>query len=398
MDVAYFLLLACLGPVITAQDCLQPVGGPNMNLKDKDLLLQEFPDGTQVTFACDVGHVSAGGSAVITCTAGSWSAVRLKCERKNCGPFEEVENGHIDYSEGTEFGAKIVITCNTGYRFVGQQEPKKILCGDKGWLGRLPVCEEVTCNVPPAIADGTFSPNKEVYGYREVVQYSCQKDLTLSGSKSVSCSDDGTFQPDPPTCLTVQCEDPHVEDGDWVDGSRPPYGYKATVIFRCRSGYIMKGESTQICEINSQWSPGLPKCEPMPPTTKATTTTTTTTTKKTTGAHCEDPIIANAFWIRGSQHPHKHKATVTYECRSGFTMKGEPQLTCEDGQWSPELPTCSKGNQYVVTIAVSVAVVSVLLLTCCGCIYFGVPAYIKKKLCKRRSPVNPTLLDVKMTC
>ncbi|XP_041801189.1 complement decay-accelerating factor-like [Chelmon rostratus] len=144
----------------------------------------------------------------------------ITAKGKNCGLAGEVENGHIDYSEGTEFGAKIVITCNTGHRLVGKCE---ILCGDKGWMNRLPVCEEVTCNVPPTIADGTFSPNKEVYGYGEVVQYSCQKDLTLSGTKSVSCSDDGTFKPDPPTCIMVQCKDPDVENAEWFDGSRPPY-------------------------------------------------------------------------------------------------------------------------------------------------------------------------------
>lgn len=51
-----------------------------MDLKGEDILLQAFPDGTKVTFACNIGYTSAGGSAVITCTAGSWSPVRLICE------------------------------------------------------------------------------------------------------------------------------------------------------------------------------------------------------------------------------------------------------------------------------------------------------------------------------
>jgi len=56
------------------------VGGDNMDLKGDDILLQTFPDGIKVTFACDVGYESVGGSASITCTAGAWSPVRMTCE------------------------------------------------------------------------------------------------------------------------------------------------------------------------------------------------------------------------------------------------------------------------------------------------------------------------------
>ncbi|XP_076598038.1 membrane cofactor protein-like isoform X4 [Chaetodon auriga] len=385
MDVTSFLLLSCLGLVITAQaqNCSAPVGGPNMVLKDKDLLLSSFPNGTQVTFACHVGFRSVGGSGVITCSDGSWSSVRLRCERKNCGSVGEVENGHVDYPEGTEFGDKVVITCNPGYRFVGKQGPREIICGDQGWMSRLPVCEAVTCEPPPALVDGTFTPNKDTYSSGDVVLYSCQNGLTLSGSKSVSCSDDGTFQPAPPTCIMVQCKDPDVKNGDWVQGSRPPFGYKATVTFKCRSGFIMNGESTQTCEINNEWSPGLPTCEKMPDPTKATNTTaTTTTTKKPTDGQCPDPAVENGERIEDSGPPYRYKTTVTYQCKSGFEMVGKPVQTCEEsGQWSPGLPKCEKSsaNNYVMPLAIALAAISVLLI-CCGCFYFGVPARIKKKL------------------
>lgn len=58
----------------------------------------------------------------------------------------------------------------------------------------------VTCDPPPVIANGTFTPRKEIYDYRDVVQFSCQKEFTLNGSKTISCSDDGTFKPAPPKC------------------------------------------------------------------------------------------------------------------------------------------------------------------------------------------------------
>lgn len=56
---------------------------------------------------------------------------------------------------------------------------------------------------PPSSSDVvTFRPIKETYEFREVVQYTCQKDYTLSGSISLACSENGTFQPNPPTCVS----------------------------------------------------------------------------------------------------------------------------------------------------------------------------------------------------
>nr|XP_020482584.1 membrane cofactor protein-like isoform X1 [Labrus bergylta] len=269
MAVCLVFLLSSLGLAITAQaqDCPKPVPGPNMNLKGNDIVLQEFPDGTKVTFTCEVGYQSggSGGSGVSTCSAGNWSLVMLQCERKNCGALEAVINGDITYPTSTLFGDTAVVTCNAGYRRVGRET---IRCGDAGWLDRLPECEVSKCGPPPAIADGTFYPEKEEYEYSEVVRYTCQKDLTLNGSKSVSCSEDGTFTPAAPTCINVQCEAPNIDNADFTSGSRYPHKYKATVTHQCRTGYRMIGQSTSVCEIDGQWSPKLLECKQLPtPTT-----------------------------------------------------------------------------------------------------------------------------------
>uniref|UniRef100_A0AAQ5Y7L8 Sushi domain-containing protein n=1 Tax=Amphiprion ocellaris TaxID=80972 RepID=A0AAQ5Y7L8_AMPOC len=186
----------------------------------------------------------------------------IASQGKNCGSAGVVDNGQIDYSNETLFGEKAVITCNEGYILVGQRE---INCGDQGWMDSLPVCEVLKCDPPADITDGKFSPHKESYEYLEVVQYSCVNDYTLNGSKSLSCSTDGKFTPDPPTCTRVECTDPKIENGTWKEGARPPYRYKSAVTLQCNSGYIMKGASIQTCDINSLWSPGLPQCTPQAP-------------------------------------------------------------------------------------------------------------------------------------
>nr|XP_020501630.1 membrane cofactor protein-like isoform X1 [Labrus bergylta] len=377
MAVCLVFLLSSLGLAITAQaqDCPKPVPGPNMNLKGNDIVLQEFPDGTKVTFTCEVGYQSAGGSGVSTCSAGNWSPVRLQCERKNCGALEAVINGDITYPTSTLFGDTAVVTCNAGYRRVGRET---IRCGDAGWLDRLPVCEVSKCGPPPAIADGTFYPEKEEYEYREVVRYTCQKDLTLNGSKSVSCSEDGTFTPAAPTCINVQCEAPNIDNAEYIAGSLNSYKYKATVTHQCRTGYMMIGQSTSVCEIDGEWSPKLLECQrkncgaleavingtiTYPTSTLFGDTAVVTCNTGYRRVGRETIRCGDAGWLDrlpvcevskcgpppaiadGTFYPEKeeyeYSEVVRYSCQKDLTLNGSKSVSCsEDGTFTPAAPTC----------------------------------------------------------
>uniref|UniRef100_A0A3Q3JJR0 Sushi domain-containing protein n=1 Tax=Monopterus albus TaxID=43700 RepID=A0A3Q3JJR0_MONAL len=230
-------LFLCL--LFVAQDCSRPVPGPNMDLKGNDINLNTFPSGTTVSFACNVGYTSKGGSPSITCTNGNWSAVKLECERLFCGICLKLNNFF--------FPPPFIRYIPVG--------GTNVICMDGGWSGRLPDCEVVTCAKPPAIENGDYSPKEDVYSYREVVMYSCQAGYTLGGSRSRTCSEDGSFKPEAPTCY-----EPRVANGRWMSGARPPYTEKSTVTLECNPGYIMRGTSTQTCE-NGSWAPGLPICE-----------------------------------------------------------------------------------------------------------------------------------------
>ncbi|KAM7411324.1 hypothetical protein PAMA_021357 [Pampus argenteus] len=256
----YLLILSCLGLSITAQaqNCTKPTGGTNNTvLKDSDIRTETFPSGATATFVCDTGYMKKGGSGVTTCTAGQWSTVTLECQRKNCGSGGHLDNGDIDYPEGTEFGDKMVITCNSGYNLVGKSE---IICGDGKWSDRLPRCEVITCHTQPKLENGSVETLKDTYVYREVVYFKCNTGFTLKGPQSIYCSENGQFNANPPTCIKVNCEDPVIANGVWVSGSRPPHGYLATVTYMCDNRFEMKGEPTLKCEINGQWSPELPIC------------------------------------------------------------------------------------------------------------------------------------------
>ncbi|XP_051913857.1 membrane cofactor protein-like isoform X2 [Hippocampus zosterae] len=262
MDVSsLFLLSFHLGLVMIAQaqECSRPTLGNNMNLRDDDILKDIFPDGSKANLACAVGHVQTGGSLSITCTAGAWSPVTLECERRSCGAAEELPNGFLDYSEGFQFGDKLYISCKTGYILVG--EPARICLASGKWSGHPPSCEVVTCDPPRDLAEGSFSPIRDIYKYEDFIQYMCLKDYVLNGSKAASCSADRQFKPDPPVCVKVNCVEIKIENAEVLSGARPPYGHMAFVTFQCNSGYKMVGSPTVTCDINSHWSPKLPTCQ-----------------------------------------------------------------------------------------------------------------------------------------
>ncbi|XP_041655850.1 sushi, von Willebrand factor type A, EGF and pentraxin domain-containing protein 1-like isoform X3 [Cheilinus undulatus] len=397
MAVSVFVLLSSLGLVFTAQaqDCTTPTPGPHMVLRDKDIVLEEFPEGTRVGFTCEIGYEIIRGSIFSTCTAGKWSDVSLECDRKSCGSAGEVNDnrGYVDYSNGNQFGDVAVVYCNTGYRLVGNN---RIRCGAQGWMDRLPVCEVVTCAPPPRIDRGTFSPEKEShYNYNDIVQYVCERGLTLSHSKPLTCSENGTFTPEAPSCENFECKPPNIANALWEAGTpQAPYKHKATVTHICKDGYKMFGEPTSECDKN-EWKPKLLECKPK----------NCSTPVGQPNSSLKDKETYSGFF--------PHETRITFVCDDNFESSGGSAVsTCNLGNWSPGVTlTCKKNdnNNNGGKIAAGV-------LCCAAVVGGGVAAwtvYKKKKKqgnkkgdaedneeavqlqsCKHSSPVAPTLLQV----
>ncbi|KAM9505335.1 C4b-binding protein-like isoform 4-T7 [Salvelinus alpinus] len=239
----------------------------------------------------------------------------LPVQGRSCGHPGEVTNGKY-ILEGVEFGARAAVTCDTGYTLVGSGVRN---CLAEGWDGRVPVCEVVKCGKPPTIVNGgPVIPPEDEYSYRSVVEYSCEKEFTLVGTKSIVCEKDGEFQPAPPECKMVSCPAPVVENGVRIEGRSPPYKHKSFVTYKCNDGYEMTGEASLTCEIEG-WSASIPTCKVV---------------------SCPDPVVENGVRIEGRSPPYKHKSFVTYKCNDGYEMTGEASLTCEIEGWSASIPTC----------------------------------------------------------
>uniref|UniRef100_A0A8C7VW57 Sushi domain-containing protein n=1 Tax=Oncorhynchus mykiss TaxID=8022 RepID=A0A8C7VW57_ONCMY len=317
----WMVQLALTVLTVQAKNCTKPIGGPNMVLSDAFITQETFVDGANVTFKCAIGYASTGRSPPVTCTAGVWSEVKLKCERKSCGSPGEVMNGQFNLSEGILFGDQVVATCNTGYVLVGSGVRT---CMDGGWDGRVPVCEVVKCGKPPNIVNGgPVVPPDDTYDYGSVVQYDCEKDYTLVGTKYITCSENGEFQPAPPECKMVSCPPPVVENGVRIDG-RPPYTYMSFVTYRCNAGYEMEGQDSLTCEIEG-WSAPYPTCK---------------------AKNCSKPIggpnmvLSDAFI---TQETFVDGANVTFQCAIGYASTGRsPPVTCTAGVWSEVKLKCER--------------------------------------------------------
>lgn len=130
----------------------------------------------------------------------------------------------------------------------------------------------IPCESPPAISNGYFqSSSRDSFFYGMVATYYChvgknrEKLFDLVGEKSIYCTSKdnqvGIWNSPPPQCIArVKCPMPEIENGDVESGFKPSFFLNDTVMFKCKSDFIMKGSSIVWCQPDSKWSPPLPTC------------------------------------------------------------------------------------------------------------------------------------------
>ncbi|KAK2861762.1 hypothetical protein Q5P01_001295 [Channa striata] len=191
------LLLTYSFLVKAAVDCPRPVGNENTVMTTETLLMNEFPNGIEVSMECANGYVRERGSDIIMCMNGKWSELELTCTKKDCGLPKPETHMSFDISGGTLFGDTIKAICDRGYQIRG---PGYKTCYSSGWRGR-PRCEITTCEVPAEVTNGRSSWDSEVDPeYGERIHYSCNEGYTLVGNATIVCSENSEYDSPPPEC------------------------------------------------------------------------------------------------------------------------------------------------------------------------------------------------------
>ncbi|XP_031421909.1 zona pellucida sperm-binding protein 3 receptor-like isoform X1 [Clupea harengus] len=200
----------------------------------------------------------------------------------------------------------------------------------------------------------------------------------LTGPPRVTCQG-GKWNPNPQdfTCKKKSCGNP----GDLRNGGYDTTGgidFGSTVTAICNEGYQLFGESKRSCLADGTWDGQEPRCEAVkcgrPPSIenggpgsapeeqydhgsvvryvcnddytlfgerdsicKNGDWTEAPRCKK---VQCTRPVIPNAKRVQGGSGPYGYKDTLTYECNKGFEMvSGEARIVCEENGWS-STPKC----------------------------------------------------------
>uniref|UniRef100_A0A1A7XDN0 Sushi domain-containing protein n=1 Tax=Iconisemion striatum TaxID=60296 RepID=A0A1A7XDN0_9TELE len=185
-------------------ECPKPEAFENTIPSDQALLLNEFPDGLEITIECGNGYLKASGSDIVRCVDDKWTKPELICKRKDCGLLPPQPHMHFDFSEGTLFGAKAKLSCDDGYTIKGLNYAR---CYNAGWRFSSE-CERVTCSRPVEVANGRNSwTSVDVPKTGEFIIYSCDKGYSISGNDRIECLNSGEYSSQPPECIGVTTED-----------------------------------------------------------------------------------------------------------------------------------------------------------------------------------------------
>ncbi|XP_077864038.1 sushi, von Willebrand factor type A, EGF and pentraxin domain-containing protein 1-like, partial [Saccoglossus kowalevskii] len=325
-----------------------------------------FSYGSILEFNCLSGYTIHGNETVICREDGKWTQVP-HCEPVNCGAPQSVPNSLIEVS-GNTFGDSVKYDCNVGYKLYGIHE---ITClADAQWSDNVPVCQIISCGTPYNVTHATYTSTGDVYNsvteyacdegydmigedtitclhneewaaapicvpvdcgtphkihrgsiifsgqvFGDTVEYSCDKGYKIIGNKQRNCLSTGSWSSQEPECKLISCGEPLKLDHGRYTARAHVYGSK--VEYSCHSGYELAGSATVECLATGQWSQ-LPICLPV---------------------SCFVPETIPHSIITATTYT--HGSIVSYECETGYQLRGNHQRTCQaDASWSGKPPTC----------------------------------------------------------
>uniref|UniRef100_A0A3B4AT20 Sushi domain-containing protein n=1 Tax=Periophthalmus magnuspinnatus TaxID=409849 RepID=A0A3B4AT20_9GOBI len=299
----------CLTLLPCWSECTQLPNVPNAKVVDRKTSYQK---GDSVSFNCDTGFIS-GRQIRFLCSDSGWTpAPGGVCRLKPCPLPEDIPNGYYLMSIGDEFafGTTIKYICNEGYQMGSKEDTRTCLLD--GWSNHVPVCEPLSCDVPPQTPGVTVKglPSEGEYILPDrFLSFSCDSpDSTLNGSATLICGKNGQWDHPFPNCLdlcTLPSSNPNMK-------VTVPAGHSVTV--EC----VRDGSSTQLqCLRSGQWSSTFPTC----------------TNTKNCGP---PPPLENGDFLASGQ-TFRQNSRVRYQCQAVYVMEGEPYKTCLNGEWTGEI-------------------------------------------------------------
>ncbi|KAF4078622.1 hypothetical protein AMELA_G00201130 [Ameiurus melas] len=300
-------------PVCEALKCPKPPGITDGTFEPE---YDSYDYGEAITYSCNRG-LDLIGPSVLTCSGdGTFQpspprCLLVSCERPEIPNAVRIEGKSPPY----KYNNLVRYQCNEGYRMSGSDY---LTCKEDGWNPPPPQCNVITCS-KPAIKNGTFNPQKELYEYRETVTCSCDEGFILSGASTISCTDDGTFETSP-QCLKKYCGHPgRIPNGKYIYQPTDGNLLGATITAECHKGYLLVGPRMRNCR-DDGWDGRAPVCE---------------------AVKCPKPPGITDGTFQPEYDSYYYDEDVTYSCKGDLDLIGPSVLTCSgDGTFQPSPPRC----------------------------------------------------------
>ena len=297
-------------PSCSLVDCGNPGEPVNGYTNDNVFTYQ-----STVQYYCNEGYQLSGDSS-IECTAnGNWNNTLPNCTKINCTDPGTPTNGTrnvVDFY----YNSTVSYSCNTGYNLTGTAS---ITCNATGlWSAPVPSCPPVNCTDPDTPTNG--HKNSSIYTYNSVVSFQCNSGYFLSGSVSLICLSNGSWNDAAPTCNPVNCGDPDTPTNGTRNGT--VFTFNSTVFYSCDTGYNLTGATSLTCLSNGSWDESVPSCDIV---------------------NCSNPGTPTDGMLLGEAFT--YNSVVTYNCSVGYNLTGAVSLTClADGTWNASVPSCPPVN------------------------------------------------------
>uniref|UniRef100_A0A3B3TI89 Beta-2-glycoprotein 1 n=1 Tax=Poecilia latipinna TaxID=48699 RepID=A0A3B3TI89_9TELE len=206
---------------------------------DVSSMKRVFEIGEDVTLSCEQGYSpSTATPPRITCTAtGEWTPANLACSRES---RPQLLNTYLSLFR---------------YVMVGANESRCL--HDGTWSHPPPLCKGVNCPLPKPPREGRIVHDKAVTGtstiYGQGWTYECNPPKAPSYERG-SCMADGSAT-EPPVCRDVSCSiPPRIANGVITFAVMRQHSYKEKVKYSCLEPYTLEGEAEIQCQNTGNWS------------------------------------------------------------------------------------------------------------------------------------------------
>ncbi|NWT85963.1 C4BPA protein, partial [Lanius ludovicianus] len=223
-------------------------------------------------------------------------------------------------------GAVVKYRCRPGYMRKGNESPEVTCLANSTWSRMSAFCTRKSCG-QPHIENGNFHTRTDLL-FGATVTFTCHPGYKLVGSPFAQCvvRNGQVSWDDVPSCEIILCPPPPpIENGQLLSGNEE-FAFGMAARYTCNKGLSLIGEATIFCNMGSDfqgvWSGPAPECKEV---------------------KCKDPQVPNGKKLNGSVPPYTYGYKVSFECNSGYSMKGSSVVTCDaNSTWTPPLPTCEK--------------------------------------------------------